>query len=74
MSSSDGSSNLNLNSTKSAVRPSHEAIVSNTGDATDVTKTDEKKMDRAADEMAQRATHRIHHGEERNPEDTLFTK
>ena len=74
MSSSDGSSNLNLNSTKSSVRPSHEALESNTGDATDVAKTEEQKIDRAAGEMAQRSTNRIHHGEERNPEDTIFSK
>ncbi len=74
MSSSDGSLNLNLNSTKSAVGPSHEALGTGTGDPTDVARTDEKKLDRVADEMANRASKRIHEGEQRNPEDTLFTK
>ncbi len=69
MANNDETINLNLNSTKSAARPSHEAIEGLTGNA-----TDESKMDRIADESAQRSTNRIHAEEQRNPEDTLFTK
>lgn len=66
--------NLNLNSTKDGVRPSHEALESNTGDATDAAKGEEQRLDRSADEMAKRSTNRIHADEQRNPEDTIFTK
>ena len=65
--------NLNLNSTKTAARPSHEAVEAHTGNATDEEKKDEK-LDRIADESAQRSTNRIHAEEQKNPEDTLFTK
>ena len=69
MANNDETTNLNLNSTKSAARPSHEAIEGVTGEA-----TEESKLDRIADESAQRSTNRIHANEQRNPEDTLFTK
>ena len=70
----EGSLNLNLNSTKSGARPSHEAVESHTGDATDVVKTEEERMDRVGMESAKRAQNRIHNDEQSNPEDTLFTK
>ena len=73
MNNSD-SINLNLNSTKSAARPSHEAVESHTGDATDAAKTGQEHIDRIAMESAKRGQNRIHAGEENNPEDTLFSK
>ncbi len=74
MSSNDSSTNLNLNSTKSGARPSHEAIEQHTGDATDAAKTEQEKIDRVAMESAKRSQNRIHADEQRNPEDTIFTK
>ncbi len=74
MNNRDGSSNLNLNSTKTAARASGEALESHTGDATDVGKTEEQKMDRAAMESAKRAQNRIHNNEESTPGNTIFSK
>ena len=74
MSSNDSSTNLNLNSTKTGARPSHEAVETHTGDATDVVKTEQEKMDRVGMESAKRSQNRIHNEEQKNPEDTLFTK
>ena len=70
----DSSTNLNLNSTKTGARPSHEAVESHTGDATDAAKTEQEKMDRVGMESAKRAQNRIHNEEQRNPQDTMFTK
>ena len=74
MSHGDSATNLNLNSTKSAARPSHEAVVSHTGDATDVTKTADEQVDRVAMESAKRAQNRIHNNEENIPGSTIFSK
>ena len=74
MSFQDGSDNRNLNSSKNPARPSHEAVVSQTGDADDVTKTEEQHLDRAAMESATRAQNRIHADEQNIPGSTLFTK
>ncbi len=65
MNNTDGSSNLNLNSTKSAVRPSHEAIES---DGT------ESQLDKDAMESAKRAQKRLHNNEETTPGNTIFSK
>lgn len=62
-----------LNSTKSADRPSHEAIESHTS-ATEVGKSKQQKLDDAAMQAAKRAENRILANEERNPNDTMFTK
>jgi len=62
-----------LNSTKSAARPAHEAIEQN-ADATVAGKTERQKMDKIAMEAAKRAENRIHSEEEKNPEDSMFTK
>ena len=70
----ESSTNLNLNSTKSGARPSHEAVESHTGDATDVVKTDEEKLDRVGMESAKRAQNRIHNDEETTPGNTIFSK
>ena len=72
--SNESSLNLNLNSTKSGARPSHEAVESHTGDATDIVKTEEEKMDRVGMESAKRSQNRIHNDEENTPGNTLFTK
>ena len=74
MSHGDSATNLNLNSTKSAARPSHEAVESHTGDATDVTKTADEQVDRVAMESAKRAQNRIHNNEENTPGSTIFSK
>jgi hypothetical protein len=63
-----------LDSTKTPARPSHEAIESTGGNATDAAENPRKRLDREAMESAKRAQNRIHNDEEKNPEDTLFTK
>ena len=63
-----------IDATKRPARPSHEALETHTGDATDVAKSEQEKMDRVAMTGAKRAENRIHSDEQRNPEDTLFTK
>ena len=63
-----------IDSTKTPARPSHESIETHTGDATDVAKSEQEKMDRVAMEGAKRSQNRIHSEEQKNPEDTLFTK
>jgi hypothetical protein len=73
MSIADNSMNQNLNSTKSPITPSHEALRSHTGDATDLTKSAEEKLNRLADESALRAQNRIHSDEETTPGNTVFS-
>ncbi len=70
----ESSTNLNLNSTKTGARPSHEAVEQHTGDATDAQKTEEEKIDRVAMESAKRGQNRIHNDEESTPGNTMFTK
>ena len=72
--SNESSLNLNLNSTKSGARPSHEAVESGTGEATDAGATDQEKMDRIGMESAKRAQNRIHNDEESTPSDSIFSK
>jgi len=62
-----------LDSTKTAARPSHEAIESD-APATDVGKTDQQKMDRIGMESAKRAENRIHSNEETTPGNSIFSK
>jgi hypothetical protein len=62
-----------LNSTRTAARPAHEAIEQN-ADATVAGKTERQKMDKIGMEAAKRAGNRIHSEEEKNPEDSMFTK
>lgn len=64
MSTSDSSANRNLDSTKSPIRPSHEAIESDS----------EKTIDKSAMDMAKRAENRIHKDEETTPGNTIFSK
>jgi hypothetical protein len=62
-----------LNSTKTGARPAHEAIEQE-ADATVAGKTDQQRMDKIGMEAAKRAGNRIHAEEEKNPEDSVFTK
>jgi hypothetical protein len=63
-----------LDSTKTPARPSHEAIESTGGNATNVDESARKRLDHEAMQSAKRAQNRIHDDEEKNPEDTIFTK
>jgi hypothetical protein len=62
-----------LNSTKSAARPSHEAIEDETT-ANEANQSDQEKMDHAAMQSAKRAQNRIHSNEERTPGNSTFMK
>ena len=62
--------NLNLDSTKSAARPSHEAVETHTSAVPD---SGEEKVDQVAMQGAKRAQNRIHNEEQKNPEDTIFS-
>lgn len=63
-----------LDSTKTPTRPSHEAIESTGGNATNVDQSARERLDREAMQSAKRAQNRIHDDEQKNPEDTIFTK
>ncbi|HSU20179.1 MAG TPA: hypothetical protein VLI45_10595 [Acidobacteriaceae bacterium] len=63
-----------LDSTKTGARPSHEAIESSGGSATDVNSSDQKRLDHAAMESAKRGQNRIHNDESKNPGTQEFTK
>lgn len=63
-----------LDSTKTGARPSHEAIESSGGNATDVDTSKREHMDHEAMESAKRAQNRIHSDEGRNPGSQEFTK
>ena len=63
-----------LDSTKTPARPSHEAIESSGGNATDTNQSARERLDKEAMESAKRAQNRIHDDEQKNPEDTIFTK
>ena len=69
MNFNDGTTNRDVNSTKTTVDASHED-----GDTTDVVKTEQEKMDATAMESAKRSTNRIHQAEQEAPDSTLFTK
>jgi hypothetical protein len=61
-----------LDSTKTADRPSHEAIESTGGEDTEG--TPQERLDREAMESAKRAQNRIHDDEAKNPGTSIFTK
>lgn len=63
-----------LDSTKTGARPSHEAIESSGGNATDAASTKREHMDHEAMESAKRAQNRIHADEGKNPGNQEFTK
>jgi hypothetical protein len=62
-----------LNSTKSAARPSHEAIEEETT-ADESNKSNQKRMDHAAMQSAKRAQNRIVSNEEKTPANSVFSK
>ena len=62
-----------LNSTKSAARPSHEAIEDETM-ANEGNKSERERMDHAAMQSAKRAQNRIHSNEEMTPGNSTFRK
>lgn len=62
-----------LNSTKTAARPSHEAIEDETT-ADESNKSDQERMDHAAMQSAKRAQNRIVSNEETTPENSVFSK
>jgi hypothetical protein len=63
-----------IDSTKTPSRPSHEAIESSGGEATDVAATKQKHLDHIAMESAKRAQNRIHSDETSIPGSSEFTK
>jgi hypothetical protein len=63
-----------LDSTKTAARPSHEAIESTGGEATDIGETPMEHVDHVAMESAKRAQIRIHENEGKDPGTQIFTK
>jgi len=62
-----------LDSTKTAARPSHEAIEQE-ADATEVGNSDQTRLDHIAMEAAKRSSNRIMSNEERIPSSTIFSK
>jgi hypothetical protein len=63
-----------LNSTKTAARPSHEAIENKVGISGVEDKTEEEKIDQVAMKGAKRAENRIRSNEENIPGSTIFSK
>ena len=63
-----------LDSTKTGARPSHEAVESSGGHATDVASSKRKHMDHEAMESAKRGQNRLHSNETKNPNSSEFTK
>jgi hypothetical protein len=63
-----------LDSTKTGARPSHEAIESTGGNATDAAESPRRRLDHEAMESAKRAQNRIHNDETKNPGSSEFTK
>jgi hypothetical protein len=62
-----------IDSTKSAARPSHEAVEAE-ADATEVGKSDQSRLDHIAMEAAKRSSNRIISDEEKIPGSTIFSK
>jgi len=65
---------IGVDSTKTPGRPSHEAIESTGGNATDVDKSKQQHLDHVAMESAKRAQNRIHDDETKVPGSSEFTK
>jgi hypothetical protein len=63
-----------FNSTKDGARPSHEALEETGDKATGIAETPLERVDHEAMQSAKRAQNRIHDNEQKNPEDTIFTK
>jgi hypothetical protein len=62
-----------MDSTKTAARPSHEAIEEETT-ADESNLSDQERIDHAAMESAKRAQNRIHSNEETTPGNSVFSK
>ena len=62
-----------LNSTKTAGRPSHEAIEQN-APASEAGKDEQEKIDDIGMQSAKRAANRIHSNEETTPGNSIFSK
>jgi hypothetical protein len=60
--------------TKTGARASHEAIESTGGDATELGKTEQQRIDHVAMDMAKRGQNRIHEDEGKTPDSHIFTK
>jgi len=65
---------IGVDSTKTAARPSHEAIESTGGNATDLGETKQDHLDHIAMESAKRAQNRIHNNESRDPGTSVISK
>jgi hypothetical protein len=65
---------IGLDSTKTADRPSHEAIESTSGEADAAVETPMQRLDHEAMESAKRAQNRIHDDEGKIPGSSIFTK
>jgi hypothetical protein len=65
---------IGLDSTKTAERPSHEAIESTESSADRSAEKPEQRLDQEAMESAKRAQNRIHADEGKNPGTSIFTK
>ncbi len=63
-----------IDATKTPARPSHEAVESHTGVASDVEKGEQEKIDHVAMESAKRANNRLHSDEESTPGNSIFSK
>jgi hypothetical protein len=62
-----------LDATKTAARPSHEAIESS-GGATEMGKTEQERIDHEAMKMAKRAQNVEHADQDKIPGSDIFTK
>ncbi|MBB5058940.1 hypothetical protein HDF16_003663 [Granulicella aggregans] len=62
-----------LDSTKSAARPSHEAIEQE-ADATELGNSEQKRIDHIGMEAAKRGNNRIMSNDEKIPSSTIFSK
>jgi hypothetical protein len=65
---------IGVDSTKTPSRPSHEAIESTGGNASDIDETKQDHLDHIAMESAKRAQNRIHDDETNIPGSSIFTK
>jgi hypothetical protein len=65
---------IGVDSTKTPSRPSHEAIESTGGNASDIDETKQDHLDHIAMESAKRAQNRIHDDETKIPGSSIFTK
>lgn len=65
---------IGANATKTASRPSHEAIEDTGGNPITGARTPAERVDQAAMESAKRAQNRVHDNETKDPGSSIFTK